>query len=390
MIMLFVTGCGILDLGGPFLIEFPPEALEIPINDNVDENAFYHVAVDINESNLIIGYTNSTGAYATAGPETEMIPTAGFAVNADDTGYTDLSAPVAGSTASWPLDINNAGAVVGAYIEALSDGTHALRAYSIKADGSSFMSLHPAEEVSSKATHVNENGRIFGVIEKEPGPYFFLSEAVEFTVDDTGKPVATRLLPGYFDSYVQAVNETWVVVYATETEDSRSKHVLYTIAEGTYEELVIPGIVTTFNNIVVKTISNDGTMVGWYTDDLSAGSFGHVGFTYRIGDSAVSLYRMLNVVGQWEYVEYQFFDFDSKGTIVGVAYRIDPDSILQIPQARAMRLEWDFSGWADITPDNGGAYGEAYGITEDGWVAGYAGFASFKTVRDAGFAVKIK
>ena len=372
--LIVLSSCGIfieLDPEDPLLREFPPEVLPIPRSSETPEWRFEHIAVDINESGKIVGYTNSSGAFADEIDEYDLFPARGFIIDYDGSNYLDISANVEESNASWPLDINDSGGVVGAYLYPAISGGNVLHAYRIDSDGSNFESLHPAAEQSTKATHINEEGRIFG----ESGEIWVLREAVEFVSDGAGGWTTDRLVGGYVDSFVQAVSNEFVVVYGIPDGDLPGELVLITLDTGVATILAIAGVPS--DSATIETIADDGRMVGWYTDYSNAELFGDYGFTYQLGDASAELFSDVINDGQWAFIEYRFYDFQDDGTIVGIGYRISEQILF--PQARAISIEWDFTGFADITPPNGAAYSEAYAINENNSVTGYSGFA-FKTI----------
>ena len=91
------------------LVPDPDEVIEIPGYDEFGGIS----PVKINNSNQVIGY------YGGLVPEasTDLLDfgetAVGFVVNADGSGFTDLTEP--GHLATWPHDINDQGLIVGEY-----------------------------------------------------------------------------------------------------------------------------------------------------------------------------------------------------------------------------------------------------------------------------------
>lgn len=397
VLMMSLGSCSFFSQIGaedPLLREFPEEVLPVPNAASVPEEIFDHEAVDINESETIIGYANSSGPYVTEASAYDEFPARGFAIQADGSGYVDISADSDGSHASWPLDLSDAGVVVGAY---LNGDTGTIHAYRISADGTDFLDLHPDGETSSQATHVDETGRIFGVVGAPPA-----SQAVEFASDGSG---ATELAPTYDYSTVQAISDAYVVIHAetespTEGEAPEGVLLLYSIASDNHQLLAIPGVDS--DTAQVESIKDDGRLVGWFVSLPEPGEpdpeyLGDVAYAYTLGETESELYQPTIPAGDWEFIEYRFIDFADDGTIVGVGFRLETGGI--VPQARAITVSWDetgISGFTDISPPNGETYAEARAITENGRVTGYAGFSfrdligRYTTTRNRGFALLLQ
>ena len=103
---------------------------------------------------------------------------------------------------------------------------------------------------------------------------------------------------------------------------------------------------------------------------------------------------MTSRIDGWDYLEYRFQDFTDSGTIVGIGFRIER-AVPSLPQARAVRIGWDFAGFEDITPPNGEAYSEVYAVTEAGITVGYGGFSfgdffgNYETTINRAFALTL-
>ena len=285
-------------------------------------------------------------------------PVRGFAIHQDDSGFVDLTVPVDGITASWPHAISDSGLVVGTYLVTDGDGTYVLHAYSIRADGTEIRDLHPSPDTSSP--------------------------------DGSG---ITLLAPDYAYSYVQAVSNTLVVLSAMPVDGDPFGLLLYSLDAGRLEALDLAGV--SEDTAFVEALRDDGRMVGWYTDVSSEESFGDVAFTYVLGDIEPRVYRMTNRFGDWDYLAYRFHDFTDSGTIVGIGFRIDTANPFP-PQARSVRIEWDFTGFKDITPPNGETYSEVYAVTEAGTTVGYGGFSfgdffgNYETTINRAFTVTLE
>ena len=215
-------------------------------------------------------------------------------------------------------------------------------------------------------------------------------DAVEFASDGSG---ITLLAPNYAYSYVQAVSNTLVVLSAMPVDGDPFGLLLYSLDAGRLEALDLAGV--SEDTAFVEALRDDGRMVGWYTDVSSEESFGDVAFIYVLGDIEPRVYRMTNRIGDWDYLAYRFHDFTDSGTIVGIGFRIDTANPFP-PQARAVRIEWDFTGFKDITPPNGETYSEVYAVTEAGTTVGYGGFSfgdffgNYETTINRAFTVTLE
>ena len=90
---------------------FPPEALNVPNLDNLQENVFSTIAVDINNNGTIIGYSGSSNSPLFRSYD---FPSTAFIIEANNTGVKKISPDSLYCT--WPLAINDHGLIAGAFL----------------------------------------------------------------------------------------------------------------------------------------------------------------------------------------------------------------------------------------------------------------------------------
>lgn len=338
----------------------PDAVLVVPNPDETPPEYFDTSAEAINDAGRIIGFSGSERPYPRTDITPPTFPVRGFAIDSDGGDYVELVATDA--IATWPLAINNDGLVVGAYLID-TDESYALRAFSISDDGSNFVSLHNEGSFFTVATHVNDDGVVFGYTmdeEKRATP-------VRFGTADSA-PVA--LSPsGYTDGWVQAVSTEYAIFNATSSGGDEFELLLYEIAAGSSETLVIPGV--DGDTAEVEAIDEEGRIAGWYFV-FEGENPGDTAFVYELGSDEARIYDEIIERDGSTYVDHRFTGFTPEGTIVGISYRVN--DVYVLPQPRAARWSWDFSQFADITPPNDEAYGELFAVNDSGVAVGYAGF----------------
>lgn len=91
-------------------IELPDEALNVPNQTGLEDKIFATTAREVNDNNLIIGWTSPSER-----PFQRLFERVnGFVIKSDNTGHVSLNAPDAFAT--FPTDINNQNFIVGSYV----------------------------------------------------------------------------------------------------------------------------------------------------------------------------------------------------------------------------------------------------------------------------------
>ena len=123
--------------------------------------------------------------------------------------------------------------------------------------------------------------------------------------------------------------------------------------------------------IEITGMNDINQVVGWYLDNTSKNVTGFV-LDVDSDDTPTILNIDRNLYG-YQYVEIQPTAINNSGIITGTTGRIlDPS--FGLPQARVLFIKSDGTSFNDITPENNDAYGEAYDISDNGLITGYAGF----------------
>lgn len=352
----------------PLFGEFPDAVLKVPITESTEQSDFGATAVDINSFGRVIGFTNSWNPPSATAHYN--FPIVGFAINVDDTDYVDLTPTQA--VAAWPAAINDAGLVVGTY--RLEQGSSdVLHAYMIHEDGTGFEDIHPDGFDSSSAIQVTTNRMVIG-----------------YAQDGSSRHVVIFPVNGYQltyvgDSYyIPALNSACdkLVVLSGYPQDGGTRlNLLYRVESKTIEILSLPDVPP--EHVTVRSIGDDGTIVGWYDYGREHGAF-----CYKLGSEHSWLIKGDIQRGDVIYNQFCFCDFISDGTIVGMAFCNG--------QERAAKYLLGVNDVEDVTPGEFSAYSELYSINEDGWAVGYAGYlygsesGDFLGVSNQAIAVKVK
>ncbi len=310
----------------------------------------------INDLNQIIGY------YGTGWPVGitdfyEDQDVTGFLINSDGSGFMGLRQP--DHQNNWPFDINNEGQIVGAYMPfGQYSGTYTpAYAYVMNTDGTGFQELHPEGSFYSIARRVTSSGLVFG----EHGPDGVNSVACMFKDGEVIDLVDTSEIDY---SKISSANDEVVIVYGTEDEIWHFWK--YDIANETLTKLPIAENITDFAGLLGI---NDRGIAAGFSVDLSVDAQSQA-VVFDTNNDELLTYRDFNQQRTWAYLEYKIFDINNSGTMVGWSSR---DIGGGSPQARAFRMNQDFTGFRDVTPENGDIYSELVSINESGLALGLIG-----------------
>ena len=337
-------------------VPFPPEVIEVPETDERTKGTVE--PVKINERNELIA---NFGSFLPLGISyTEDFHSEGFFIHSDGSGYKSFYQER--FTSNWVFDINEDGVIAGAYLPkddypAFPENHLPAYAYSVNKDGTGFTELHPEGFYYSIATHVTEDGTIYGkygqVNETKAGR--FAGEGVEPLLDTLQFPY----------SELQLVHASYLILKAANSDGDTG---VYQLAYGTSEPNLLALQVDDFYYLELTGINSHGQMVGQYLNIQRGLS---EGITFDLASGEMVIYNAENKDGKWTFVEYLFKDINEGGSIAGIGGRVSEGFF---PQWRAITINWSLSsGFEDITPANGDAYSEAHSITNDGKVLGYLG-----------------
>lgn len=338
---------------GNDLVQDPDEVIEIPGHDEF--GGIY--PVKINNSNQIIGYYGGLAPEASTGLLDFGETAVGFVINADGSGFTDLTET--GHLATWPHDINDQGLIVGEY---LPEGTYESSflpgyAFSKESTGENFKNLHPEWAWKSSATHITNSGQIVGTYSTtELG-----SVACIFQGGTAAALLDTVAMPY---SELHAVNETFAIIYANDGEEYH--YFSYRFDDETVTKLDINSKMADFSEF--HDINEKHLAVGFYID-LSVSGLA-IGWIYDLETDTLHTYEESNKQGDYDYLEYNFMGINESGTIVGWSGR---DYSHGLTQLRAMAINADFIGFRDITPENSEIYSEMVSINDQGLALGTLG-----------------
>ena len=346
------------------LVPDPDEVIEIPGYDEFGGIS----PVKINNSNQVIGY------YGGLVPEasTDLLDfgetAVGFVVNADGSGFTDLTEP--GHLATWPHDINDQGLIVGEY---LPEGTYDSSflpgyAFSKEASGENFKTLHPEWAWKSSATRITNSGQIVGTYSTTE-----LGSVACIFQEDTAIALLDTVAMPY--SELHAVNETFAIIYANDGE--KYHYFSYRFDDESVTRLEITSEMADFSGF--HDINEQHLAVGFYID-LSVSELA-IGWIYNLETHTLQTYQEENTQGKHNYLEYNFIGINESGTIVGWSGR-DFSNLLQL---RAMTINADFTDFRDITPENSEIYSEMVSINDQGLALGTLGLPR----KNNGVATKI-
>jgi hypothetical protein len=350
----------------------PPEVLNIPNEDGIEDEGFSTTAKAINTQGQIVGWTGGSNRPLYRCYDS---PSTGYLINKDNSGYVNLSQE--GVWVTFPMDINDSGVVVGAYVPAevtIPEGPFypptaiPCHAFRINADGTGFKDLHPDGFIYSLARTVTPDGIIAGFYGEEEeacnpdlNPCLF-DENGGISVDFNSE-LATEV------SFSGVINDEYMLVTASYESDDKKCFILdYHNPEepDSWQELPIDDI--DFYDLWFCAINDNNQIVGCFLD---YNIFAYCGFTYMPGDEKIRILSGKRSIGNWDYYEYELLGINNSGQIAGISYRDDNGGL---SQARAMCIDWDFNNFRDITPEPFDGYSEAYDINDSGFIIGYGGF----------------
>ncbi|MEM7375701.1 MAG: hypothetical protein AAF587_44320, partial [Bacteroidota bacterium] len=222
--------------------------LDIPDTDGLGEYGF-PTGIDINDNGMVIGWPSESNGPREIGIEN---PSSGFAIHISGSRYVNLSPSDA--FCSWPYDINESDMVVGGYLptkytENAEYEILPTYAFVIKADGTGYENLHDSSYRSTFASHINDEGDIFGWFEQDESLY-----ACRFYQD--GTPATELRFHGYSEISIMAVNNTTAVLEAKKLTDLSRVILTYTIADESISEL--PFDVIQASSARIHAIDNEG------------------------------------------------------------------------------------------------------------------------------------
>lgn len=335
------------------LVPDPKEVVEIPGYNG--EGSIQPVR--INNQNQIIGYTGGAELVGFSLLYTER-EAAGFLINSDGSGFRDLRQE--DHLFNWPLDINEQGLIAGAFTpEGNYTGDYVpAYAYAMQSDGTGFTNLHPEGAFFSIARKVTPSGTIAG----EYGRSGTESIACLFRGDSIVELVNPQV---QLHSTVQCANDQAVIIYSWLGEQ-RYAYYAFDLESETLERLNIDERTADFSELF--DITEDGLAVGFYID-LNVNELA-IGMTYDLRTDKLKTYNQKNKQDKSEYLEYTFFGVNASGLMVGRSGRTHEGGLLQ---SRAMKMNNDFTGFRDITPENSGIYSEMYSVNDAGLAVGYLG-----------------
>ena len=342
-ILLLSTGCR-----DEFdLVPDPDEVVEIPGFNG--EGSL--VPVKITDGNQLIGYYGGLAPRASADLLRMGERATGFVIAADGSQYQELTQT--GHAATFPLDINNNGAIVGEYIPEGAYSSTFLPGFAFALIDGTFINLHPDGYFQSSASHITNDGIILGSY----GADELATVACLFRNDS----VITLLDPNTYQfSEVHSVNNQFALIYAYD--GSVYSYHSYAFANGAVTQLNIPPAVADFSGL--GGLNTQGLAAGFYVDNGRA-----AGITYDLTTGVLESYQATNSQGGYTYYEYTIMDINDDGLMVGRTDR----NIGGLLQGRAMRLGQGFGGFADVTPENSELYSELVSVNNNGLALGYLG-----------------
>lgn len=289
----------------------------------------------------------------------------GFIIGTNGNGYVSLLKSDHHSV--WPYHIGGNDVIVGTYLP-LGNYTDAnLPAYAFTSDseGNNFTNLHPSGAFYSIATHVTNSGKIVGNF----GNRYDNSIACLFQGDSVVHLVnpAVQLY-----STVSCVNDKMAIIYATLGNQSFAYY-KYLFETKELVQLNISNQIANFSRLI--DINDEGIAVGYYVDlqvnDRS------IGLKYDTRTDQVSTYNTTIKIGKVEYLDYGFFGITNAGKLIGRSGR---DIDVGFLQNRAMKMNNDFTGFLDVTPNNGDIYSELNAVNDNGLAVGVLGLPRKKSV----------
>ncbi len=343
----------LISCSDPFIrLEDPREVVDIP---GFDGHGSIQIQ-DINNANEIIGFIGYSPGSSSDIIDLEEPPTC-FRILSDGTSFTELTRP--GHLATWPVDINDEGTIVGEYLTEGGQHSDFLpgKAYVLLKDGT-FIDLHPSEAYSSTASHVTNTDKVFGsfgLTELESRACLFAADSIVELLDSSTYPF----------SEVHASNNSWVIIYARNQSDEY-EYFAYSVLSGDLQKMNISPDVADFSEI--KAINDNDLAVGFYVDLINTGRA--VGLVYDLKNHTYIAYEEKNRSQGADFLEYNFFDINNSGVIVGWAGRKYEGPLLQL---RAFSIHQDFGDFKDVTPENGDIYSEMAAINDLGIAVGYLG-----------------
>ena len=366
-------------------IELPDEALNVPNQTGLEDKIFATTAREVNDNNLIIGWTSPSER-----PFQRLFERVnGFVINSDNTGHVPLNAPDAFAT--FPTDINNQNYIVGSYVsnqmyeEHKDDYDMPARAFLIHSNGEGFKDLHVEGYEFSGAEIIAGNNQVAIRFGNDFEAFTDQHYALYDIDNDSWLYLDSTVFPR---PQILTMNEKYLVL--TDPEKNRYYDDITNAAIFTYPELVfiesIPMDQIPSDMIEFSEMNSNHQLVGNYVD-TTIENFGFQGFTYSLGDFQLRFIEMGMKIGESRYVDFKPEGINDDGLIAGTAGRLNKDFIY--PQSRAFVMDWDLSNYDDITPPNRNTYSEAYDVNNFNLVVGYAGFMQKRhsTIIDRAFVV---
>lgn len=366
LILIFMINYSCNSLNDKIIL--PDSVLNIPKYDNETDDIFSTTAVDINNNNETIGWTTGNNFPLLRYYES---PSRGFWIDSEEK-VTRIGNDSLYCT--WPLAINNAETIVGAYLPVRertdnieSEYIQPCYAFTYSLDSKEIIPIHNFDFYFTVASEINDDGIIGGYCGKKE-KFGNVSQACIFNHPDSGFVILHN--PIAYTSLVVALNNNYCIV-KSEFEGGEYLLVNFEIYEVSSLKRIgsipIPDIELFLAN--TESINAKNEVVGWI---LPASNALCQGFVYDIDNSNFKIFKADKKINNDHYVEFRFMDINDNSRIAGIAGRVNGQ--FGLPQARAAILEPDFSNLKDITPPNKDTYGEAYAINNDGRVVGYAGF----------------
>lgn len=320
-------------------------------------------ALDINSSGTVVGLEE--------GDYREGRPPYGFAFTSGKSGFTEL---IHEGRAILPQALNDSGWVAGfsprGNLESAVNSWPVLgswpysgprpepiEAVMMRIDGEGYRNLHPEGLEFSKAKAISPGGLVGGMY--SPGDADSM-HACLFNYPGVG--LVDLHIPGVARSEVIDLNDSWILVHGFPSTEG----VAYLIRIGEpWTRLKAPGP----PEVRLAGISAENRVVGYH--HRSAGNLQGKGIVFSANDLAITPLPDSLRLGNFLYDDIRPKGTNRNGMVVGIAYRIIPGRDI-FPQARAFSWDEGTGIFRDISPSN--AYAEAYGINDDGMVAGYSGF----------------